>query len=514
MSFRSIARSGRRSRARYAVTALILLLPLQGAAQTTGTAPTSPPATPITPQPSATAPLGAAPAPADRVQEAVRVVAAWAASANARFGAEVLDVRTGASLAASGEHTALNPASNTKILTAAAVLDRFGPDYRFTTGLYGKVRDGTVSPLVIRGNGDPSLGTRELWELCLTLRDLGVRKVDGVLVDQSYFDADFVPPAFAQQPQEWAPFRAPVSAVAVERNTVTLNVVASRAGTAASAWFEPPGFVDVAGTVQTRPAKAGDGVRLTVSPQAARLHADVTGYVGEDQPRLRFSKRADDPRLIAGHATAALLRGLGVDVSGDIALGGEKVRERLASVESAPLGVLVRELGKNSDNFYAEMLMKDLGAFVRGAPAHSRDGADVVMAWTKDAGGLESGTAIVNGSGLFDANRVSTHGMATALRYAYLSPRIGADFVAQLAVGGVDGTLRSRFKRYADRRIVRAKSGTLDHVIALSGFVLGPTSDTGVAFSFIAEGVSGRHADARQRIDKCVDAIVAYVWKS
>jgi D-alanyl-D-alanine carboxypeptidase/D-alanyl-D-alanine-endopeptidase (penicillin-binding protein 4) len=103
--------------------------------------------------------------------------------------------------------------------------------------------------------------------------------------------------------------------------------------------------------------------------------------------------------------------------------------------------------------------------------------------------------------------------MATALRYAYLSPRIGPEFVAQLAVGGTDGTLRSRFKKYADRRIIRAKSGTLDQVIALSGYVLGPTSDSAVAFSFIAEGVTGHHAEARQKIDKCVDAIVAYVWR-
>jgi D-alanyl-D-alanine carboxypeptidase/D-alanyl-D-alanine-endopeptidase (penicillin-binding protein 4) len=333
-------------------------------------------------------------------------------------------------------------------------------------------------------------------------------------VDQSYFDAEFVPPAFGQQPNEWAPFRAPVSAVAVERNTVTLNVVPTQSGVPASVWFEPPGFVDFRGSVQTKTAKAGDGVRLSVQPGTGRLRAEVAGYIGEDQPRLRFSKRTDDPRLLAGYALAALLQGLGIDVSGDVSLGGEKVRERLASVESAPLGTLMRELGKNSDNFYAEMLLKDLGGYLRGAPAHSRDGADAVLAWTKDAGGLEPGTAVINGSGLFDANRVSARGMAAALRYAYLSPRIGAEFVAQLAVGGVDGTLRSRFKKYADRRIVRAKSGTLDQVIALSGYVLGPTTDSAVAFSFIAEGITGHHTEARQKIDKCVDAIVAHVWKS
>jgi serine-type D-Ala-D-Ala carboxypeptidase/endopeptidase (penicillin-binding protein 4) len=490
---------------------------------TSGTAETPPapsPAAAPAGNPSAatpTIPIPSAPQLRDAssiaVRDAIAGATTWATSVKGRFGAEVLEMKTGASIGASGEHAQLNPASNTKVLTAAAVLDRFGPDYRFSTGLYGKIRDGAVSPVVIRGNGDPSLGTRDLWQMCLTLRDLGVRRVVGIQVDQSYFDADFVPPAFGQQPNEWAPFRAPVSAVAVDRNTVTLNVVPAQSGAAAAVWFEPPGFVDFRGSVQTRAAKAGDGVRLTVQPGTGRLRAEVAGYIGEDQPRLRFSKRADDPRLLAGHAVATLLKGFGIDVSGDVSLGGEKVRERLASVESAPLGVLVRELGKNSDNFYAEMLMKDLGGYVRGAPAHSRDGADAVLAWTKDAGGLEPGTAVVNGSGLFDANRVSAHGMAAALRYAYLSSRIGAEFVAQLAVGGVDGTLRSRFKKYADRRIIRAKSGTLDQVIALSGYVLGPTTDSAVAFSFIAEGVNGHHAEARQKIDTCVEAIAAYVWR-
>jgi D-alanyl-D-alanine carboxypeptidase/D-alanyl-D-alanine-endopeptidase (penicillin-binding protein 4) len=80
----------------------------------------------------------------------------------------------------------------------------------------------------------------------------GIRKVDGdILVDQRYFDDQTTPPAFEQQPNEWAAFRAPVSAVALNGNTITLSIRPTTAGQPATAWFDPPGFVDSEGSVKT-----------------------------------------------------------------------------------------------------------------------------------------------------------------------------------------------------------------------------------------------------------------------
>lgn len=415
-------------------------------------------------------------------------------------------------LGAESEHTPLNPASNAKVLTAAVVLDRMGPDYRFTTGLYGKPKDGVVSPLVLRGNGDPSLEEDELWQLASSLRQQGIRKVDGVLVDQSYFDGEFLAPGFAQQPNEWAPFRAPVSAVALERNAVTLNVVPAKAGAPATVWVDPPGFVDLVGTVGTRAASPGNGVRFSLVPKDGRLRGELGGFIGDGAPRLRFGKRVDDPRSFPGYVLSEVLRRMGIEVTGPVGLGGDGVTARLAYVESAPLGVLVRELGKNSDNFYAEMLLKALGAFTKGAPGKSGDGADAVLAWVIEGGQApEPGTRFVNGSGLFDTNRVSAWTMASALRRAYRSPRVGPDFIAQLSVGGVDGTLRARFKAHATDHVIRAKTGTLDHVIALAGYVLPPAGKHAVAFSIIVESKLAPH-EVRGKIDDVVEAIAKELW--
>ena len=463
-------------------------------------------------RPPASAP-GSAYDPRGKIGSAVTALSTWARGVGGRAGAAVMDLASGTVFASSDEHTPMNPASNTKVLTAAAVLDRMGPDLRFTTGLFGRVEDHRVAPLVIRGNGDPSLETPDLWELASALRQLGVRKVDGILVDQSYFDDDYVPPGFASQPNEWAPFRAPISAVSLERNAVTLNVVPGKAASPATVWFDPPGFVDVRGSVATR-AGGGDGVRLTVAPHGPRLSAEVGGFVGEGPPRLRFSKRIDDPRRFAGYVLADILRAMQIEVTGDVGLGGASIHSRITYIESAPLAVLVRELGKNSDNFYAETLLKGLGGFARGAPATSQNGADAVAAWLQEIGALDPGFRMTNGSGLFDANRVTASSVVRVLRHAYLSPRVGADFVAELAVGGVDGTLHARFRDRADDRTVRAKTGTLDDVVALSGYVLAPPGKSPVAFSFITDGVHGKHAEARDHIDQCVEAIARTLWAS
>jgi D-alanyl-D-alanine carboxypeptidase/D-alanyl-D-alanine-endopeptidase (penicillin-binding protein 4) len=227
---------------------------------------------------------------------------------------------------------------------------------------------------------------------------------------------------------------------------------------------------------------------------------------------LRFARRVDDPRRYAGYVLLHLLRGAGVAVPGEVSLGGAAETRQLTYIESAPLAVLLRRLGKESDNFYAEMTLKALGAIKRPHGARSEDGAAAVLAWMNEIGAASSTTRIVNGSGLFDANRVSARGLAVALRHAYTSPRIGPDFVAQLAIGGVDGTLRSRLAGHRDRRVVRAKTGTLARSHALSGYVLAPPGKSPVAFSLLVDGVAGQHFEARRHLDGCVEAIVRRLW--
>ncbi len=185
-----------------------------------------------------------------------------------------------------------------------------------------------------------------------------------------------------------------------------------------------------------------------------------------------MAKRVDDPRLLAGYALRAVLKQLGADVPAEIKLGGAKQKALLVAHRSDELAQLAFALGKDSDNFYAEMLFRALGAQAKGPPATTDAASAAVTSYLESVGALEPGVIVKNGSGLFDANRVTPASTTALLRAAYRDPRVGPDFLAQLSIGGVDGTMRSRFREWSKPRAVRAKTGTLDAVAALSGYVL------------------------------------------
>lgn len=432
-----------------------------------------------------------------------------------RLGVAILDVDSGDLLAADHDHLPLNPASNAKILTAAAALANLQGTYRFQTGLYGDKKGASVGTLVLRGHGDPSLRTKDLWDMVRQLKEAGVRRVEGdILVDQRFFDDDYVPPAFEQQPNEWAYFRAPVSAVALNSNTIAMHVRAGEKDEAASVWFDPPGFVDIDGVVKTIDGNKPQNVVLQLSGQGKRLLARIGGYVPASSQPMRFVRRVDDPTLLAGYALKALLVQAGIQVTGDVKAGSGNPRFLLATRRSEPLSSLLYEVGKLSDNFYAEMIFKTLGAEKKGRPGKSEGGAEVVGKYLAEIGALEEGIVVKNGSGLFDANRTTALSLAKVLRAAYRDSSISSEFVAHLAIGGVDGTLQSRFRNHRNLRIVRAKTGTLESVASLSGYVLGPPGKGPIAFAMLVNGVPGKVSGARQAMDKVVEAIVQHHWNA
>lgn len=432
---------------------------------------------------------------------------------DAIVGIAIVDVESGRVLAASGEHTPLNPASNAKLFTAATALASLHGDYRYQTVLAGTAKNGAVTgQLVLRGNGDPSLKSADLFALVQDLKAHGVRRVDGdVVVDQQHFDGETTPPAFEQQPNEWSAFRAPVSAVAINENTVTMTVRPATAGNGAHVSFDPPGFVDVTGTVKTS-EEGADNVILALAGSGKRLSATVSGAVAESSKLVRYTRRVEDPSLLAGYVLKATLEDAGIKVSGDVKAGSAKNPRTLATHDSAPLSELLFQVGKHSDNFYAEMIFKTIGGEKKGKPAKHVDAAQAVVEWAQKVGAYEQGTVIKNGSGLFDANRVTAFGVAQLLRAAWRDPAIQPEFVAQLAIGGVDGTLHKRFYDQRARRSVRAKTGTLDDAIALSGYVLGPPGKGPIAFSILYNKVAGHAGSARIAADALVERIAKKQW--
>ncbi len=494
-------------------TSLASTLLLEGGARSEPSAASAAPAPSAAPVPTS--------ARSPELESAVRSLVNHRELGGAQIGVVLVDCETGNVLAQAGEHVVVNPASNAKLYTAAAALAILHGSHRYQTTLSGTIKSGAIAGLVLRGHGDPSLRTQDLWAMVQELKAHGARRVEGeIVVDQRFFDEQTTPPAFEQQPNEWAAFRAPVSAVAVNENVITMTVRPGAAGSNASVSFEPPGFVDVEGTVKTSESGADSvGLELAKTGEGGRrLSAKVSGAVAADSHLVRYTKRVEDPQLLAGYALKAILEESGIKVAGDVKLGatGKDVKEAknvLARHESEPLSTLLYGLGKNSDNFYAEMIFKSLSAEVKARPAKSQESAEIVTKWVEKNDLGDTGLVVKNGSGLFDANRTTASSMSKLLRFVWQDPGLRGEFVSQLAIGGVDGTLHKRFRDLRSHRAIRAKTGTLDDAIALSGYVLAPSGKNTIAFAILFNKVSGKASVARAAADKLVETIHERQWK-
>lgn len=438
-------------------------------------------------------------------------LASTVASLGGQLSVSVVDLERGVRAVDLHEHVPRNPASNAKLATAAAALEVLGPAFTFSTGLYGAVENGEVKTLVVRGRGDPTLESTDLLEMARALARKGVTRIQRIEVDQSYFDDVFVPPAFEQQPNEWASFRAPVAAASVDGNVATIRVYATRSGEDARVVVEPRGMVDLESSIKTGRRRSAESLVCDPTPSADRIRIRCAGSVAEGASSTLY-RRLHDPRRAVGFSLVDALRTVGIEAPDAVSLGGAGEKRLLVQHRSRGLGSLLGLLGKESNNFAAEMLLKTLGAEDKGQPTFAK-GAESVEQVLRAARAWEGGFRVVNGSGLFDANRVTTFGVTELLESAEASSRIGPEFVEQLAIGGVDGTLRSRFEKWAKRRAIRAKSGTLASVVALSGYVMSGDGSRPLAFSVVVEGVSGKGQEARVAIDRFVDAMATELWQ-
>jgi serine-type D-Ala-D-Ala carboxypeptidase/endopeptidase (penicillin-binding protein 4) len=326
--------------------------------------------------------------------------------ATTRSAALALDLATGSVVFVQNGHRSLAPASNAKLPLTYAALVKLGATYRIETDVYGE------------GSQD---GTT--WSGALVLKGNG---------DPTLSRADLR--ALASQ----------LRAAGIRR--VTDGVIGDESAYDArrmvSGW------------------KAG--FYITESPPLSALIVD-RGRVG------RYTTTA--PALAAATAFRTALRKAGIAVSGTVRMGrAEDWLEPLASVTSPTLATMLRFMDTESDNFTAEMLLKQLGLeeLDRGTSAA---GASVVAQVLTDAGVPMAGVRIVDGSGLSTLDRLTVDALGSLLNLAWADPDIHPLLVGSLPVAGVSGTLEKRLQKAVTRGRVIAKTGTTDVASALSGYV-------------------------------------------
>ena len=455
-----------------------------------------------------------APAPLPPLTAALDSVVRGVTVPGLRVGVAVAEATSGRVVYQHDADLSLNPASNAKILTAATALATLGAERRFATTLRGELRGGIVrGALVLHGEGDPSLRTSDLYELARTAHASGLRRVEGdLVVDDTRFGVEHLPPAFDQQPNETAPFRAAVGAVSVDENALSVRVLPGAAeGRPVTIEADPPGYLVIESDATTSNGGAPHVSLELSTPREGRATLRVHGRVPLGGSGATVRRRLEAPAFAAGYAMRAMLEANGIRVTGSIRIAtAAATLPRIALHESAPLSSLLYEVGKESNNFYAEMLLLAIAA-ESAVPATFAMGAERVRAWAQAAGVNVEGLVVRNGSGLYDANRLSARQVTQVLRATWRDPGLRDEYITQLAVGGCDGTLRSRLSLRDAPRLLRAKTGTLDDAIALSGYVLASDPARTLVFSVLINGSHGHAAEARALADVLATRLVEAV---
>lgn len=468
---------------------------------------------------------------ADLTERLDKMIDSSPALAHAFVGMRVVRLSDGRVLYARNAGRLFVPASNMKLFTSALALAKLGADDRLTTKIGADVpieANGTLSgDLELIGGGDPSLSGREypyrnrapagevysfraIEELADQLAARGLQRVQGNIVGD---DTRYV---WEPQPGPWSSdsasreYGAPVSALVLDDNTFLLTLhPAVRPGGLARITLAPP-FENFA--IDNRVTTIEHGIRkirFYRSASGRELHLwgvipkAGTGYVQE--------LAIGDPALYAAEVLRDALLRRGISVRGDAVARHRFPDEAdepsrppavlLAEHSSPPLIELLQVVDKVSQNLHAEILLREVAAS-SGQVGSREAGLDAMDEYLANIGISRDEYQFTDGSGLSRSTLVSPTAITELLARMYDSPQRDV-WLNLLPIGGEDGTLRSRFAGHPEARAIHAKTGTLDHVKAISGYADTPANGR-VAFSLLVN----HFEEPSPGVTKEIDALV------
>jgi serine-type D-Ala-D-Ala carboxypeptidase/endopeptidase (penicillin-binding protein 4) len=403
--------------------------------------------------------------------------------------------------------TLYNPASGTKLLTTAAAMLAWKAEKRFATRIHGAVdNEGLINDgLWIVGGADPQLGSKDLDALASTLRTRGVQRIKGPLrIHASIFDGENLPPAYGQK-DTTSSYRASTGAFGVDFAGVTLKIVSPRRGAHPTITLSSAlGYAVVDNqAILTDGRESKLTYKLTSLP-SGKMKITIDGKVGRKHPTFTHRVRMLDPNLGAGHLFQHLLRQRGIVVRGPVVITRAHVPASLPVLGehfSPRLHDILKDMNTFSNNFMAETVFKHLG--MGKQPADWKSAQEAVSKSMTDLGLKKDSFRIVNGSGLYRATTISPRGMVTLLTEVSKRDTLATAFRSTLAVSGRPGTLEKRLRGWLRGRIM-GKTGTLNEVVSLSGYLRTKTLGMLAFAIFINDATPARTATLRREIDRLI----------
>ncbi len=386
------------------------------------------------------------------------------------------------------------PASTQKLLTSAAALDRLGLAYKWETKFYADsapVNGKINGNLYIRGFGDPALITERLYLIAADIRNRLFREVTGdVVVDSSWFDAEKLNAAWESYEGSDRSYVAVTSALSVNFNTFTgAAVPGAKKGDPVNVYLEPVSrFVKIENRAVTGSPKSALTLVASRIGTAAKPVIQVKGSVPSSMEIKRFYRQVPDPALYSGSLIREFLENEGVKFGGKVRTGTVPDSAKIVQTfTSPPLSEVIRYLNKYSNNFVAEMLLKTMGAAVKGPPGTTDKGLEVMKEFAADIGMDVSRLEILDGSGLSRKNRMTARELGRVLDWTFHNAEIFPEYAASLPVAQTDGTIRRRLRNPSVAQRIRGKTGLLDGVTTLAGYMF-PLGGKPIGYVFFVNG--------------------------
>lgn len=467
--------------------------------------------------PVATPNSAAAGAAINELQSRLRQSLAKPEVGRGSIGVKVTSLASGKVIFENDAEKYFMPASNMKNFTVAAALERLGPDHRFVTSIYVPAlpADGIVNgDLRVFGRGDVSMSTRfsgaqdpmsSLDALAEKIIAAGVKEVTGSIVgDDSYFRGFAIPGGWEWDDLQWS-YGAEVSSLPLNDSVITLSVTPGPNGYGCTVKMVP--FNPVMRVMnQCTTTSSGSPRTLKIQKRLDQNLIEITGSLPLGNSGFSGLVSVSRPAEMFAALLRQRLIEKGVKVS-----GGHRYEKRsdgslptgveLVKFESVPMSAIAAQTMKPSQNMYTETLLWTLGELDRnatftpggGATVSTADSADLGIASVKKfltgIGIAPDGIIQYDGSGLSRHNLITPSAVVHLYTYMAKQSRYSKAWRDSLTIGGVDGTLRNRFRGTRANNNVRGKTGTIDQVSALSGYVKTAGGDE-LVFSMVVNGVA------------------------
>lgn len=398
------------------------------------------------------------------------------------------------------------PASNVKLLTTAAALLKLGSDFRIRTSVY----DAGRGTLRLVGRGDPSLTDAQLRDLSQQLKRQGVRNVRQLIVEDGYFQGDAINPNWEWEDVQ-ADYGTAVNSLILNQNTVKLTLSPQKPGQPLQvSWSDLVAGRQWRIENEAVTAEAGTPNSVSVTAVLGQPVLRIKGQLAVDaQPESWGMAILNPAEYFLQHFRRVLAEEeIQVERASVQPKVGKTGERELAAVESPPLSALIFETNQESNNLYAEALLRTLQASVRQTPSTSLSsgsddiGVKALKAALTALGVNPESYVLVDGSGLSRHNLVSPEAIAQTLQLMAQTPQ-SAVYRSSLPIAGVSGSLRNRFRNTLAQGNVMAKTGTVTGAVTLSGYLNIPSYQP-LVFSIMVNQSDQSVSTLRQAIDEIV----------